>query len=178
MASLAQAPHQMPFQNLTNGKPDSYHRKQFQNRGLTPDFHSKVTNGHLKTPSATVEIQSEVGRISFKEGFTIITNLTSPLFGLLHLQKISTILDIRQEKLRFIFFSMPIEHADNTFSKISENLINPTVVKSQVYSDHEAMGVIQHSREDNDDLQQLTVLIENFFERPSSAYTEKRKPHR
>ena len=68
-------------------------------------------NGHLETPSATVEFQYEVGDMLFKESFIFMTNLTSPIGGLTFFQGNSTILDMRQGVLSFFFFSMQLTHA-------------------------------------------------------------------
>ena len=48
--------------------------------GLPPDFQSMVPSGRSKTPSATTELQFEVGVILFKQGFIVKTNLTNPIF--------------------------------------------------------------------------------------------------
>ena len=74
------------------------------NEGPPPEFQIMVANGQLEAPIATVELQFEVGDITFREKFIVMTNLTSPLIGLLFLQRNSTILDIRQGKLNFPFF--------------------------------------------------------------------------
>ena len=55
--------------------------------GPTLDFQRKATNGHLETPSATVELKFEIGDILFKERFIVKINLTSILIGLLFLPK-------------------------------------------------------------------------------------------
>ena len=88
--------------------------------GPPPEFQKMVANGHLETPSATVEIQLEVGDILIKEPFIVMTNLTSPLIGLQFPQSISTILDICQEIRNFLFFSVLVKHADNTYSNTNE----------------------------------------------------------
>ena len=61
-------------------------------------------NRHLKTLRATVELQIEVEGILFKERCIVMTNVTSPLTGLLSLQRNSTILDMRQTALNLHFF--------------------------------------------------------------------------
>ena len=76
------------------------------NEGPPPEFQIMVANGQLEAPIATVEMQFEVGDITFREKFIFMTNLTSPLIGLLFLQRNSTILDMRQGILNFPFFSM------------------------------------------------------------------------
>ena len=64
--------------------------------GPPPEFKIMVANGHLEAPIATVELQFEVGHITSRENFIVMTNLTSPLIGLLFLQRNSTLLDMRQ----------------------------------------------------------------------------------
>ena len=63
------------------------------NEGPPPEFQIMVANGQLEAPIATVELQLEVGDITFREKIIVMTNLTSPLIGLLFLQRNSTILD-------------------------------------------------------------------------------------
>ena len=74
------------------------------NEGPPPEFQIMVANGQLEAPIATVELQFEVGDITFREKFIVMTNLTSPMIGLLFLQRNSTILDMRQGILNFPFF--------------------------------------------------------------------------
>ena len=86
-----------------------------------------------------------------------MTNLTSPLIGLLFLQRNSTILDLRQRILNFPFFSMQLKNEDRTNPNIIEPILNPAEtklqpgkrttiwVKSQIYTDTEATRIIQHS---------------------------------
>ena len=66
------------------------------NEGPPPEFKIMVANGQLEAPIETVELHFEVGDITFREKFIVMTNLTSPLIGLLFLQRNSTILDMRQ----------------------------------------------------------------------------------
>ena len=61
------------------------------NEGPPPEFQFMVANGQLEAPIATVELQFEVGDITFREKFIVMTKLTSPFFGLLLLQGNSTI---------------------------------------------------------------------------------------
>ena len=85
------------------------------------EFQIMVTNEQLEAPIATVELQFEVGDIKFREKFIVMTNLTSPLIGLLFLQRSSTILDMRQRILNFPFFSMQLKNEDRT----TQILFNP-----------------------------------------------------
>ena len=114
-----------------------------------------VANGQLEAPIATVELQFEVGDITFREKFLVITNLTSRLIGLLFLQRHSTILDMIQGILNFPFFSMQLKNEDETYPNVIEPILNPVEtilqpgkrttiwVKSQIYTDNEATGIIQ-----------------------------------
>ena len=74
------------------------------NEGPPPEFQIMVANGQLEAPITTVELQFEVGHITFREKLIVMTNLTSLLIGLLFLQRNSTILDTRQGILNFSFF--------------------------------------------------------------------------
>ena len=150
-----------------------------------------VANGQLEAPIATVELQFEVGDITFREKFIVMTNLTSPLIGLLFLQRNSTILDMRQGILNFPFFSMQLENEDRTYPNVIERILNPadtimqpgkrtTIwVKSQIYTENEATGIIQPSPllENDEDLlicpaisstqnNRHMVQISNFLDHP------------
>ena len=86
-----------------------------------------------------------------------MTNLTSPLIGLLFLQRNNTILDMRQGILNFPFFSMQLKNEDPTYPNVMEPILNPAEtilqpgkrttiwVKSQIYTDNEATEIIQPS---------------------------------
>ena len=62
-----------------------------------------VANGQLETPSSTVDFQIEVGDVLFKERFIAIANLRNMKIALFFLKRNSTILDMRQGVLNFIF---------------------------------------------------------------------------
>ena len=125
------------------------------NEGPPPEFQIMVANGQSEAPIATVELQFEVGDITFREKFIVMTNLTSPLIGLLFLQRNSTIFDKRQGILNFPFFSMQLKKEDRTYPNVFEPILNPleTILqpgkrttiwaKSQIYTDNEATGIIQ-----------------------------------
>ena len=95
-----------------------------------------------------------------------MTNLTSPLIGLLFLQRNSTILDMRQGILNFPFFSMQLKTEDRTYPIVIEPILNPVEttlqqgkrttiwVKSHIYTDNKMTGIIQPSPllENNEDL--------------------------
>ena len=127
------------------------------NEGPPLELRIMVANGQLEAPIATVELQFEVGDITIREKFIVMTNLTSPLIGLLFLQRNSTILDMRQGILNFPFFSMQLKNEDRTYPNVIEPILNPAEtilqpgkrttfwVKSQIYTDNEATGIIQPS---------------------------------
>ena len=89
--------------------------------GPPPEFQIMAANGQLEAPIATVELQFEVGDITFREKFIVMTNLTSPLIGLLFLQSNNTILDMRQGILNFPFFSMQLKKVDRTYPNVQTN---------------------------------------------------------
>ena len=170
------------------------------NEGPPPEFQIMVANGQLEAPIATVKLQFEIGDITFREKFIVMTNLTSPLIDLLLLQRNSTILDMRQGILNFPFFSMQLKNEDRTYPNvIIEPIKNPvdtilqpgkrTIiwVKSQIYTENEATGIIQPSAllENDEDLlicpalsstqnNKHMVQISNFLDHP---YTLKRGTH-
>ena len=158
-----------------------------------------VANGQLEAPIATVDLQFEVGDITFREKFIVMTNLTSPLIGLLFLQRNSAILDMRQGILNFPFFSMQLTNEDRTYPNVIEPILNPVEttlqpgkrttiwVKSQIYTDNEATGRIQPSLllENDEDLlicpalsstqnNKQMVQISNFLDHP---YTLEKGTH-
>ena len=74
--------------------------------GPAPSFQIMVANGDLETPKSTVELKFEVGDIEFHEIFIVMEKLSSPIIGLMFLQRNHTVLDMRQGILNFPFFSM------------------------------------------------------------------------
>ena len=169
------------------------------NEGPPPEFQIMVANGQLEAPIATVELQFEVSDITFREKFIVMTNLKSPLIGLLFLQRNSTLLKMRQGILNFPFFSMQLKNEDRTYPNVIEPILNPVEttlqpgkrttiwVKSQIYTDSEATGIIQPSPllENNDNLlicpaisstqnNKHMVQISNFLDHP---YTLKKGTH-
>ena len=104
-----------------------------------------AASGQLEALVATVELQFEVGDITIREKFIVMTNLTSPLIGLLFLQRSSTILDMRQGILIFPSFSKQLKYGDRTYPNVFEPILNPVEttlkpakrttgwVKSQIY---------------------------------------------
>ena len=116
-----------------------------------------VANGQLEAPILTVELQFQVGDITFREKFVVMTGLTRPLTGLLFLQRNSTIFDMRQGTLNFAFFSMQLKNEDRTYPNVFEPILYPVEtilqpgkgatnwVKSQIFTDNEAIGINQPS---------------------------------
>ena len=127
------------------------------NEGYLPEFQFLVANGQLEAPIATVELQFEVDDITFREKFLLMTNFTSPLIGLLFLQRNSTILDMRQGILNFPFSSMQLKNEDRTYPNVIETMLNPVEticlpgkrikiwVKSQIYTENETTGIFRLS---------------------------------
>ena len=112
-----------------------------------------VANGQLEAPIVTVELQFEVGDITFREIYIVTTNLTSPLIGLLLLQRNSTLIDMRQRILNFSFFSRQLKNEDLTYPNVIESILNPveTILQrvkrstfwsnSQIYTDNKTTGI-------------------------------------
>ena len=150
-----------------------------------------VANGQLEAPIAAVKLQFEVGDITFREKFIVLTNLTSPFIGFLLVKRNSTILDMLQGILNFPFFSMQSKNEDRTDTNVVELILNPvrtilqpgkrtTIwVKSQIYTNNEATGIIQPSPllENDEDLficpalsstqnNKHMVHISNFLDHP------------
>ena len=76
--------------------------------GPAPSFQIMVANGDLETPKSTVELKFEVGDIEFHEIFFVMEKLSSPIIGLMFLQRNHTVLDMRQGILIFPYFSMQL----------------------------------------------------------------------
>ena len=98
------------------------------NEGPPPEFQIMVANGQLKAPIATVQLHFEVGDITFREKIIVMRNLTSPVIGLLFLQRNSTILDMRQGILNFPFFSVQLKNDDRTYPNVIKPILNPAEI--------------------------------------------------
>ena len=85
--------------------------------GPPPEFQIMLANGQSEAPIATVKLQFEVGHITFREKFIFMTNLRSPLIGLLFLQRNRTILDVPRGFLNFLFFSLQLKNEDRSVPK-------------------------------------------------------------
>ena len=169
------------------------------NEGPPLEFQIMIANGQLEAPIATVDLLFEVDDITFREKFLVMTNLTSPLIGLLFLQRNNTLLDVRQGILNFPFFSMQLKNEDWTYPNVIEPILNTvesilqpgkrtTVwVKLQVYTENEAKRIIQPSPllENGEDLLICPAIsstqnnkhmaqISNFLDHP---YTLKKGTH-
>ena len=128
-----------------------------------------------------------------------MTNLTRFLIGLLILQRNITILDMRQGIINFPFFPMQLENECRTYLNVFGPILNPVKtllqpekrtiiwVKSRIYTDNEATGIIQPSPllENDEDLlicpalsstqnNKHMVQISNFLDHP---YTIKKGTH-
>ena len=79
-----------------------------------------IANEQLDATIAAVQLQFEFDEITSRGSFIVKTNLTSPLIGLLILQRNSTILDMRQGILNFPFCSMQLKNE-------GPNVIEPTL---------------------------------------------------
>ena len=78
--------------------------------GPAPSFQIMVANGDLETPKSTVESKFEVGDIEFHDIFIVMEKLSSPIIGLMFLQRNHTVLDMRQGILNFPIFLNAIEN--------------------------------------------------------------------
>ena len=167
--------------------------------GPAPNFQIMVANGQLETPMSTVELKFEVGDIEFHEIFHVMEKLTSPLIGLLFLQRNNTILDMRQGVLNFPFFSMQLKTADQKYTNVMEPICTKeditiprndrkiVTLTSQMYDDTTVTGILQPSNALTDDgdvafcaalvtltTGQVEIPLNNFTDHP---YTLKRGSH-
>ena len=106
-------------------------RNTLLNEGPPSACQIMVANGRLEAPIATVEWQFEVGDITFREKFIVMTNPTGPLTGLSFLQRNSTILDMNHRILNFPFFSMQLKDEDCIYPNIIERITNPVEIVLQ-----------------------------------------------
>ena len=83
-----------------------------------------VANEQFEALIPTVEMQFEVKTLR-SEKFIVITKRTSPLIGLLFLQRNSTILDMRQGILNCPLFSTQLKFEDRTYPNVIETILNP-----------------------------------------------------
>ena len=125
--------------------------------GPAPSFQILVANGDLETPKSTVELKFEVGDIEFHENFIVMEKLSSPIIGLMFLQRNHTVLDMRQGILNFPYFSMQLKTADHKYSNVLDPILNPEDVtispndhvvipiQSQIYAENAVTGILQPS---------------------------------
>ena len=83
--------------------------------------------------------------------------LSSPIIGLMFLQRNQTVLDMRQRILNFPYFLMQPKVADRKYSNVMDSILNPddvtiptndhTVIpiKSQLYAENAGTGIFQSS---------------------------------
>ena len=121
--------------------------------GPAPSFQILVANGDLETPKSTVELKFEAGDIEFHEIFIVMEKLSSPINGLIFLQRNHTVLDMRQGISNFPYFSMQLKTADHKYSNVLEPILNPEDVKippndhavipiqSQIYAENAVTGI-------------------------------------
>ena len=132
--------------------------------GPAPSFQIMVANGDLETPKSSVELKFEVGDIEFHETFIVMEKLSSPIIGLMFLQRNHTLLEMRQGILNFPFFSQ-LKTADHKYSNVMEPILNSedvtippndrTIIsiQSRIYAENAVTGILQPSEplnEEND----------------------------
>ena len=78
--------------------------------GPDPSFQIMVANGDLETPKSTVELKFEVGDIEFHEIFIVMEKLSSPIIGLMFLQKKPYSPRHAPRNTKFSFFLNAIEN--------------------------------------------------------------------
>ena len=125
--------------------------------GPAPSFQIMVANGDLETPKSTIELKFEVGDIEFHEVFIVMEKLSTPIIGLMFLQRNHTVLDMRQGILNFPYFSMQLKTADHKYSNVMEPILNPEdvtippndlaviLIHSQIYAENAVTGILQPS---------------------------------
>ena len=74
-----------------------------------------VAKGDLETPKSNVELNFEMGDFEFHEIFIVMEKLSSPIIGLMFFQSNHTTLDMRQDILNFLLFSMQLKTADHEY---------------------------------------------------------------
>ena len=90
------------------------------NEGPSPEIQFMVANEQSEAPNATLKLQFEVSDVTFREKFIVMTNLTSPLIGLLFRTKFK----LHQGVLKFLFFAMQLKNEDRTYPKVIELTLN------------------------------------------------------
>ena len=123
--------------------------------GPAPSFQIVVANGDLETPKSTVELKFEVGDIKIHEIFIVTEKLSSPIIGLIFLQRNHTVLDMRQCILNFPYFSMQLKTAGHKYSNVMEPLLSPVDVtippidhaldtlSSLIHAENAVTGILQ-----------------------------------
>ena len=98
-----------------------------------------------------------MGDIEFHEIFIVMEKVSSPIIGLMFLQRNHTVLDMLQGILNFPYFSMQLKTADHKYSNVLEPILNLEVVtlppndhvvipiQSQIYAENAVTGIQQPS---------------------------------
>ena len=125
--------------------------------GPAPSFQIRVANGDLETPKSTVELKFEVGDIKFHETFIAMENMSSPIIGLMFLQRNHTFLGMIQGILNFPYFSMQLKTAYHKYSNVMEPILCPEdvtippndhtviTIQSQIYAENAVTGILHPS---------------------------------
>ena len=96
--------HWGPFQCNTRSRPQEIGLlapQSIMKEEPVPSFQIMVANGDLETPKCTVGLKIEVRYIEFHEIFKVMEKLSSPIIGLMFLQRNYTNLDMLQGILNF-----------------------------------------------------------------------------
>ena len=158
-----------------------------------------VADGDLETPKSTMELKFEKGDIEFHVIFIVMEKLSSPIIGLMFLQRNHTVLDMRQGVLNFPFFSMQLKTADHKYSNVMEPILNSEevmippndrtiiLIQSQKYTENAVTGILQPSEllnEENDitfcaaivtlNERTTSIHVNNFIDQP---YKLQKKMH-
>ena len=158
-----------------------------------------VADGDLETPKSTMELKFEKRDIEFHVIFIVMEKLSSPIIGLMFLQRNHTVLDMRQGILNFPFFSMQLKTADHKYSNVMEPILNSEevmippndrtiiLIQSQKYTENAVTGILQPSEllnEENDitfcaaivtlNERTTSIHVNNFIDQP---YKLQKKMH-
>ena len=94
--------------------------------GPAPSFQIMIGNGDFETPMSTVELKLQVGDIEFHEIFIVIEKLSSPIIGLMFLQRNHTVpaIDVFSRYL----FAYPLIEATYPLINILKQHINKSTL--------------------------------------------------
>ena len=79
----------------------------------------------FRNPEKYRRIKVRSGRHRFHESSIVMKKRSSPIIGLMFLQRNHTVMDMRQGILDFTFFSMQLKTADHKYSNVMEPILNP-----------------------------------------------------